>query len=341
MLSQFPDWRDIGKKIRDILHPFPRDHGPSAEERLAQRLQDTLKGFAYFDTVDEVLAWTSNDVDPIQMANTPLLMRPSHLDQRSVSRSRILLCHDYNGGYHDYESVRSGSLQDELYNCEYLQHIDSFVYFSHKLSCVPPPSWTNTLHRNGVKVLGTFLVEPQTPDIDQILTLQDGKYVMAEILAKMAHIYGFDGWLLNIEKKFASNSTAGLIAFIGAIKEALGDGQEVIWYDALTVGNEVNYQNGLTEHNVPFAKAAGTLFTNYRWTESKLNEAKRVAHTHGLATPDIMFGIDVWAQNTGMLGRPRVTFPYQGGGGTNTGLVSPSQDQKLSLVRDKFAVTDA
>ncbi|MCJ1391478.1 hypothetical protein MMC18_004342 [Xylographa bjoerkii] len=320
MSLQFPDWRDIGKKLRDILNPIPGDRGPSPQERLKQRLQDVSKGFAYFDTIDEVLAWSQDLVDPLQKANTPFLERVSKPAQQSGPKSKVLLCHDYRGGYHDYESVRSGPLKDEMYSCEYLQYVDSFVYFSHKLSCVPPPSWTNTLHRNGVKVFGTFLVEPQTPDVDRILTLKDGKYIVAEILANMAHTYGFDGWLLNIEKKFASNSTKELVIFIESLKEALGDDLQVIWYDALTVDNAVRFQNGLTEQNLPFAKVADVLFTNYKWTESKLIEAKAVALAHGLATSKISFGIDVWAQNKGMSGRPRVTFPPEGGGGTNTGL---------------------
>ncbi|MCJ1399165.1 hypothetical protein MMC11_002367 [Xylographa trunciseda] len=341
MSLHLPDWKDIGKKLRDILNPFPGARGPSPEERLKQRLQDALRGFAYFDTFDEVLGWSQDLVDPLQQANTPLSERLSNPTLQSGPKSKVLLCHDYKGGYHDYESVRSRPLKDELYSCENLQYVDSFIYFSHKLCCVPPPSWINTSHRNGVKVLGTFLVEPQTPEIERILTLKDGKYVVANILADMAHTYGFDGWLLNIEKKFASNSTQEMVTFIKSLKEALGDGSQVIWYDALTVGNEVRYQNGLTEQNLPFAKAADILFTNYKWTESNLDKTKDVALTHDLDNSRISFGIDVWAQNVGTSGRPRVTFPPEGGGGTNTGLVSPLQDQAPTISpRSLYCRTD-
>ena len=53
-----------------------------------------------------------------------------------------------------------------------------------------------------------------------------------------------------------------------------------------------------------------------------LKEAESTAERHGLQPDRISFGIDVWAQNTGTPGPPRITFPPKGGGGTNTGLVS-------------------
>ena len=82
----------------------------------------------------------------------------------------------------------------------------------------------------------------------------------------------------------------------------------------------MKYQNGLTPKNVPFALAADSLFTNYEWTMKKLCEAESTGERHGLHPAETLFGIDVWAQNTG--GPPRNTFPSKDGGGTNTGFVS-------------------
>ena len=92
--------------------------------------------------------------------------------------------------------------------------------------------------------------------------------------------------------------------------------------DALNTDNEVDYQNGLTMKNAPFAIAADSLFTNYRWTRRQLKEADSKGARFGLHPRETSFGIDVWAQNTDMSGPPRTTFPRNGGGGTNTGLVS-------------------
>ncbi|KAL9102867.1 MAG: hypothetical protein Q9163_002019 [Psora crenata] len=307
MLSRaFPDWnrigRKVGKKLRDVLSP-PTDTGPSREERRAQRLLDVFKGFAYLDDFDELAAWKKADVDPIQCLAQ--LMPPS-------------------GGYHDYEAVRPFSSKRKMYFCNYLQYVEIFVYFSHKLVCCPPPTWTNTLHRNGVKVLGTFIVEPQTLGVEHSLDEENNEYLVARQLADMAETYGFDGWLLNFEGEFPTsiNDPVGkILAFIRNLKHLLGPEGKVIWYDALTVNNQVNYQNGLTLQNVEFALAADALFTNYEWTKTQLTNARITAQWHGLDAVKIYFGIDVWAQNTNMSGPKRVTYPEDGGGGTLTGLI--------------------
>lgn len=324
-----PDWRSIGRHLRkrldDIIDPSPRSPFPSPSERLARRKEDAaLKGFVYFDNFDEVEAWSPEDVDPIHVSNIRLLARPSSLLAEDSPRSKVLLCHDYKGGYNEYESTRPVESQYEDYSCSYLQYVDTFIYFSHKLVCCPPASWVHLCHRNGVKILGTFVVEPQTPDIQRMLEHANGSYWLASQLKAIAEEYAFDGWLLNVEKCFPKDvpgrdSTSELVLFIQSLRQELGDSKTLIWYDALTYDNKVKYQNGLTEKNLEFAKAAGTLFTNYKWTEKDAKAATELAQKSGMKVEDIYFGVDMWAQNSGM---KRVTY---GGGGTRTGLVSKFQ----------------
>lgn len=100
---QFPDWkkigRRVGKKLRDILDP-PTHQGPSRDERRAQRLRDSLKGFVYLDDFDEVGAWSLDDVDSIQRANIPILERSaSDVHDQNESTTSVMLCHDYNGPF--------------------------------------------------------------------------------------------------------------------------------------------------------------------------------------------------------------------------------------------------
>jgi endo-beta-N-acetylglucosaminidase D len=227
-------WKDILRPIRDgFRHLFPSpDTGPTPEERARQRKLDRLKGFTYFDTFQELEAWTEGEAIPVQRANTPLLPRSRRLGEGGESRARVLLCHDYAGNYHVYEASQGVGVDVKSYFCEHLQFVDTFIYFSHKLVCVPPPSWTNALHRNGVCVLGTLLLERQTRDVERLLqrTL-DYRFPLATVLASVARCYGFDGWLVNVEKPFAIEQWEPEIleAFLKQLRQELGPGRKLIW----------------------------------------------------------------------------------------------------------------
>ena len=181
------------------------------------------------------------------------------------------------------------------------------------------------MHRNGVRILATFLVEGDRDDLGRLLETDSvGDFTIARHLARMSDAYGFDGWLLNVEAEFPCSQqhlVRQLPAFIRALKRYSGGDSLVVWYDALTRNNEVDFQNALTAENVDFALAADLFFTNYKWSRSKVQETKTCADLHGIAHPEVFFGIDVWAQNTNMPGPPRITYPKDGGGGTLTGVV--------------------
>jgi len=194
------------------------------------------------------------------------------------------------------------------------------------------------MHRNGVKVLGTFLIERHTPEIERMLEQENGKFTIANQLALMADAYGFDGWLLNIEGEFPGHTKdylKKLVGFISSLKYLLKPAGRVVWYDALSCDNEVDYQNSLTPKNIVYALAADALFTNYKWTLAKVEETRKIAKKKGLETASILFGVDVWAQNTNSPGPPRVTFPSKGGGGTNSGVVSEAY--VVSKIQEPFS----
>lgn len=227
-------WKDILRPIRDgYRHLFPApDTGPTPEERRKQRELDKLKGFAYFDTFEQLSSWTELESDPLQRANIPLLPRAGS-KKNVLGKAAVLLCHDYAGNYHDYEGVSAIGLSEEMYACEYLQYVDTFIYFSHKLVCVPPPTWTNTLHRNGVKALGTILIEPQTLGSEELLKRGDDglSFPLAKKLADIAEHYDFDGWLVNIEKPFSTEAWDPHIlqAFLRQLRLELGEKNQLIW----------------------------------------------------------------------------------------------------------------
>lgn len=230
-------WKDILRPIRDgYRHLFPTpDTGPTPDERRKQRDLDQLKGFTYFDTFDQLESWNEDACDPLQRANTPCLRETNRSPSKDPDRADILLIHDYSGNYHEYESVQAVGVDEEPYSCEYLQFVDAFIYFSHKLVCVPPPTWTNTLHRNGVEVLGTILVEPQTEGSERLLQhthdRQNMNFPLAKTLAKITDCYGFDGWLVNIEKPFPNNSWKSEIfeAFLHQLRNEMNATKRLIW----------------------------------------------------------------------------------------------------------------
>ncbi|CAD0112706.1 unnamed protein product, partial [Aureobasidium uvarum] len=316
-------WKDILRPIRDGLRdnlPSKKPHqNPENENR---RREDTLRGFTYFDSFCDIDGWRPEQAYSFQRANTPLLSRPTFKSDQG--QAKITLIHDYSGNYQQYEDIHGPPVDQPSYSCEYLQAIDTFVYFSHKLVCIPPPSWTNVLHRNGVKSLGTFLVEPQSRDISKMVQrtssrAQGWNYTLADQLTRIANYYGFDGWLINIEKTFpiADWSLSKLEGFLEQLRSSFDDGC-VIWYDSLTSNNRIDYQNALTGQNALLAKAAGSILTNYAWSPDTAAASKALALQNGINPVNILYGIDVWAQSSER--SVRETWPRDIGGGTGTGL---------------------
>ncbi|KAK4385292.1 Cytosolic endo-beta-N-acetylglucosaminidase 1 [Sesamum angolense] len=116
-------------------------------------------------------------------------------------RRRILVCHDMAGGYSDDRYVQGGKNAD-AYSIWHWYLIDVFVYFSHDLVTLPPPCWTNTAHKHGVKVLGTFIMEWEEgrKRADKLLSTKDSAQMYAERLTELAVALGFDGWLKDFPK---------------------------------------------------------------------------------------------------------------------------------------------
>lgn len=308
-------YSDVEDECSDIEAMYPIEP--------PKRFLDTLRGFSYLETFDELRAWNAGDVDHLAISNTPMLARQPILDSSPSESSKVMLIHDYQGGYNSYEACQGASTDWDMYSCEYLQHVETFVYFSHKLVTIPPPTWINTCHRNGVYCLGTLVVEPGTKEAESILEADAlGSFWVARQLAEIAKKHGFDGWLINIEESFSlfSWSVEKMEGFLQQVRRELGTDHRVVWYDALTTLNFIWYQNSLNSLNLTFALAAGSILTNYAWNPQLAKSAQKTATNSGLGISNVYFGIDVWAQNKQTGRHRRVTFPVKGGGGTGTGL---------------------
>ncbi|XP_012086781.1 cytosolic endo-beta-N-acetylglucosaminidase 1 isoform X1 [Jatropha curcas] len=215
------------------------------------------------------------------------------------NRRRLLVCHDMQGGYGDDKWVQGGSNPD-AYSIWHWHLIDIFVYFSHSLVNLPPPCWTNTAHRHGVKVLGTFLTEwDEGRRICNImLETEESARIYAERLAELAVALGFDGWLINMEINLEVEQIHNLKEFVSHLTRTMHSslpGSLVIWYDAITIYGQLKWQDQLNEYNKPFFDICDGIFVNYTW---KRKYPKLSAAVSGDRKFDIYMGIDVFGRNT-------------------------------------------
>ncbi|KAK8978375.1 hypothetical protein V6N11_028378 [Hibiscus sabdariffa] len=231
---------------------------------------------------------------PFNKSSVPL--RPN---SGLAQRPRILVCHDMQGGYVDDKWVQGGD-NSGAYAIWHWYLIDAFVYFSHYLVTLPPPCWTNTAHRHGVKVLGTFSTEGDegTTVCNKLLSTKESAHKYAERLAELAVALGFDGWLLNMEVNLDISQIPNLKEFVSHLTQTMHSsvpGSLVIWYDSITIDGTISYQNQLNEQNKPFFDICDGIFANYWWEEDYPKLSAKVA---GERKFDVYMGIDVFGRGT-------------------------------------------
>ncbi|KAI7744356.1 hypothetical protein M8C21_013809 [Ambrosia artemisiifolia] len=215
------------------------------------------------------------------------------------NRRRMMVCHDMAGGYIDDKWIQGGS-NAESYAIWHWYLIDIFIYFSHNLVTLPPPSWVNAAHKHGVKVLGTFIVEwdEGRAIAEQFLATIDDAKTYAERLAELAHKLGFDGWLINMEVSLNVEKIPILKEFVSHLTEVMHSlvlGSLVIWYDSVTIDGELKWQDQLNGSNKPFFDVCDGIFMNYSWKEDYPRLSAAVA---GDRKFDVYMGIDVFGRGT-------------------------------------------
>ncbi|XP_039766941.1 cytosolic endo-beta-N-acetylglucosaminidase [Ornithorhynchus anatinus] len=256
----------------------------------------------YFSSLEEVLAWTPTSDDAFNICNVPLAPRQPPLHS---GRPRTLVCHDMMGGYLEDRFVQ-GSATPDPYVFYHWQHIDIFVYFSHRLLTIPPVGWTNAAHRHGVSVLGTLITEwTEGASICEMFLggTEDTFRAVADQLVRIAQFFGFDGWLVNIENVLTAAAVSNAPRFLRYLTEELHrqvPGSLVLWYDSVVEGGQLKWQDELNEKNRVFFEACDGLFTNYNWREEHL---ERTAAAAGARPQDVYVGVDVFARGSVVGGR--------------------------------------
>ncbi|GIL75646.1 hypothetical protein Vretifemale_5384 [Volvox reticuliferus] len=216
-------------------------------------------------------------------------------------RPRLLVCHDMMGGYLEDRLVQ-GSANPGFFRLWQWDQIDVFIYFSHHLITLPPPGWISAAHRNGVRVLGTFITEAWEDGrlrCEALLASPAAARRTADILTSLAAYHGFEGWLVNVENGLRRELVPNLITLVGHLRARMaavvGPHSLVVWYDAVTSDGRLAWQNGLTPMNAPFFDAADALFVNYTWGE---DVPAAVAAAAGSRAADVFMGIDVFGRGS-------------------------------------------
>ncbi|XP_025836491.1 cytosolic endo-beta-N-acetylglucosaminidase 2 [Agrilus planipennis] len=209
---------------------------------------------------------------------------------------RTLICHDMKGGYIQ-DKFTGPVLEGNGYAFYRWAQIDSFVYFSHHLITIPPLGWINVAHRNGVKILGTFITEWDSGKFicEEILKSPEAIKKFANILADLCVTYKIDGWLLNIENSISN--PLKLIDFVEYLTRLLHirrPGSLIIWYDSVTKDGKLSWQNELNDFNRSFFDVCDGIFVNYTWNETNLQQTVKEAKHRNL---DVYIGVDVFGRN--------------------------------------------
>ncbi|XP_074602129.1 cytosolic endo-beta-N-acetylglucosaminidase [Brevipalpus obovatus] len=236
--------------------------------------------------------------------------RPANLQEHKFYHgSNVIVCHDMKGGYQEDRFV-DGCSDSSAYRFYHWAYIDTFIYFSHSLMTIPPITWINAAHTNGVPILGTFIVEGDDGKAicETIFSSEKIVNILVEQLTSIATTHGFDGWFINIENPVNELNMPCLVNFLQRLKSDMSSKNPqsiVIWYDSLTIKGKLDWQNELNDENIEFFRKCDGIFLNYGWKDENLEKSAKFAQDR---VRDVYVGVDVFGRGC------------YGGGGFNTSL---------------------
>ena len=111
---------------------------------------------------------------------------------------------------------------------------------------IPMAAATNAAHKNGVITLAEYFI-PRTPQYTEEWLYQDenGEFPYAKKLVELAKYYGFDGYFINQEASIDSSYVPLFREMLQYMRE---QGIYIQWYDSITEGGSVSYQNADVGH---------------------------------------------------------------------------------------------
>ncbi|KAE8212305.1 hypothetical protein CF327_g4036 [Tilletia walkeri] len=130
---------------------------------------------------------------------------PKEGPESDTQRPKLLICHDFQGGYNDRFDRRG-------YTFEYWSLADIFIYFSHRRISCPPVGWNSAANRHGAKMLGTVIFEwkEAIPELSLLLRGPHDSYSPLKPPLRFSPFYipalidlalssNFSGYLINVE----------------------------------------------------------------------------------------------------------------------------------------------
>lgn len=268
-------------------------------------------------TIDQLLNVRQDDfrwcdkVEPLAERSTPRFLYnryysmnyESGVNEPELNRPEVLVCHDYRGNYLDDKFI-NGTVKFEEYRFYNWNCIDTFCYFSHNMVTIPTLQYLNAAHKNGVKVLGTFIIESsdgQRSLYDDVLSSKEQVKRVVKSLVDLSKRLKFEGWLLNIEVPVEVNQIPMLKHFVERLTlkthEQIPNGK-VLWYDSVLASDgKLSWQNELNELNEAFFEVCDGIFTNYNWSIQHLERTSQLIDAnYPNRRQDVFFGIDVFGR---------------------------------------------
>lgn len=192
----------------------------------------------------------------------------------------------------------NGSSKWDDYRFYHWAGIDYFCYFSHNYVTVPPLPWINAAHRNGVPILGTYIVEAPRL-LNEVLESESQMQRIVECLVRVTQRCCFDGWLLNIETAVDERKVPLLRQFVERltqrIHEDIPDGK-VFWYDSVIQSGRLLWQNELNEKNIDFFNVSDGILLNYNWSNAHLLRTAQIITEDPVKMAKVFVGIDVFGR---------------------------------------------
>jgi mannosyl-glycoprotein endo-beta-N-acetylglucosaminidase len=201
-----------------------------------------------------------------------------------------------------------GSDTVDVYAFGYWQYLDLLVFWGGSagegLILAPSADVIDAAHRNGVPVYGTVFFPPtqyggQIEWVWDLVQEEGGTYPVADKLVEVAEHYGFEGWFINQETAGGTAELAEAMRDMMLHVQQTSD-VEIQWYDAMTEGGGIAWQNALNDNNDWFFSHQGdtvsqSMFLNFWWSAAGLESSADHAVNLGRSPYELYAGADVQA----------------------------------------------